>query len=209
MKKILALLIAGMMMISLAACGESTTKPSNVPDNTASDTGNHEEQTTENISTDAPDEGNRVGIDLEYDFQHVNDKIYYAHMSIGNDDEVTEFDESEPNFVRIENAADNFVLDIHFLVESKEAYAQSKTTAKEENKLYEETTFGKYNGYYSDDNGDIYGYILFDESDSTFNVFVMFLLYLNDEMSDNNDIQMIFESSQIQSILNNIEFESK
>lgn len=130
-------------------------------------------------------------------------------MSIGNDDEVTEFDESEPNFVRIENAADNFVLDIHYLVESKEEYAESQTAAKEENKLYEETTFGKYNGYYSDDNGDIYGYILLDESDSTFNVFVMFLLYLNDEMSDNNDIQMIFESSKIQSILNNIEFESK
>lgn len=208
MKKILAFLLAGMMMISLVACGGNTTKPNDAPGDAASNSGTHDEQSSENAGTVAPDESNQTGIDLEYDFQHMNDKIYYAHMSIGANDEVTEFDESEPNFVRMENATNNYVLDITFDVEAKEAYDQFQTTANEENELYEETTFGKYNGYYSDDDGDIYGYIMLDESDATFNVFVMFSLYLNDETSDKSDIQAIFESSQIQSILNNIEFRS-
>ena len=147
------------------------------------------------------------GIDLKFDLQHINNKTYYAHLNTTDDDKVTEFDEEEPNFVRIENEKENYVLDITLDTEAKEAYEQFKTSAKEDNEIYEEVKFGKYDGYYSDDGG-IYGYVLLDKSDSTFNVFVMFSLYLLDDSSENNDIQAIYNSSKIQNILNNIEFKS-
>ena len=63
MKKLLAILIAGMMLLSLAACNGA----------------------------------NDAGIDLKYDFTHMNDKNYHAHINLATDDEVTEFNENEPN----------------------------------------------------------------------------------------------------------------
>ena len=147
------------------------------------------------------------GVDLKLDFTHMNDKTYSAHINTTADDEVTEFDEEEPNFVRIENEKENYVLDITLDTEAKEAYEQFKTSAKEENEVFEETKFGKYEGYYSDDDG-IYGYILLDSSDSTFNVFVMFNVYLLDDNAENSDIQAIYNSTTIQNILNNIEFKA-
>lgn len=173
MKKLLAILIAGMMLLSLAACNGA----------------------------------NGAGVDLKYDFTHVNDKNYQAHINLAMDDKVTEFDENEPNFVRIENEAKNYVADLTLYIESKDAYAQSQESAKTENEIYQETTFGKYTGYYSD-NDDIYGCILLDDSDETFNVFVLFSVYPFDEIAANGNYLSIYESPQVQNILNNIEFES-
>ena len=48
MKKLLAILIAGMMLLSLAACNGA----------------------------------NGAGIDLKYDFTHMNDKNYHAHINL-------------------------------------------------------------------------------------------------------------------------------
>lgn len=173
MKKLLAILIAGMMLLSLAACNGA----------------------------------NGAGVDLKFDLTHMNDKNYHAHINLAADDEVTEFDENEPEFVRIENEAKNYVVDLTLDVESKEAYAQFQESAKTENEIYKETAFGKYTGYYSDDDG-IYGYILLDDSDETFNVFVLFSVYPFDEIAANGDYLSIYESPQVQNILNNIEFES-
>ena len=152
--------------------------------------------------------GNNKGVNLKLDFSHMNEQTYEVNLATAKEDKVTEFDEEEPNFVRIENENKNYVLDITLDTESKEAYEQFKTTAKEENELYEETKFGKYEGYYSDDDG-IYGYVLLDTSDPTFNVFVNFNVYLLDESSEENtDIKTIYESSNVQNILNNIKFKS-
>lgn len=152
--------------------------------------------------------GGNKGVNLKLDFSHMNDQIYEVNLSTAKDDKVTEFDEEEPNFVRIENETKNYVLDITLDTEAKEAYEQFKTTAKEENELYEETKFGKYDGYYSDDDG-IYGYVLLDITDPTFNVFVNFCMYLLDEdVEENNDIKAIYESADIQDILNNIKFKA-
>ena len=135
---------------------------------------------------------NKGGVNLKLDFSHMNNLEYEVNFSITKEDEVTEFDEEEPNFVRVENETSNYVLDITLNTEAKDAYEQFKTSAQE-NELYEETKFGKYDGYYSDDNGDIYGYILLDESDETFNVFVEFSAYLFDEEAEeNNDIKTIY-----------------
>lgn len=92
MKKLLAILIAGMMLLSLAACNGANNN--NVSDDTADRTN---ERNTD-VSTG-------TGVDLKYDFTHVNDKNYHAHINLATDDEVTEFDENEPDFVRIENEA--------------------------------------------------------------------------------------------------------
>lgn len=143
-------------------------------------------------------------INLKLDFEHVNNKTYEVSFNINEDDVVTEFDEEEPNFVRIENEAENYVLDITLDAEARDAYEQFKTSAKE-NELYEETKFGKYEGYYSEDDG-IYGYVLLDTTDETFNIFVNFYVYLFDESAENNDIKSIYNSPKIQDILNNIEF---
>lgn len=148
------------------------------------------------------------GVDLKLDFKHVNDKIYYAHINTTADDKVTEFDEEEPYYVRIENEKDNYVLELTLDSEAKDEYEQLKTSTKEENEIYEETKFGKYNGYYSNNNG-IYGYILLDTTDSTFCSTLMFCIELLDNTSENNDIQTIFNSSKIQNILNNVEYNSK
>lgn len=153
-------------------------------------------------------ESGKSGVNLKLDFKHMNDKVYNAHINKNADDEVTEFDEDEPNFVRIENEKENYVIDLTLDTEAKEAYEQFETSAKEENELYVKTDLGKFKGYYSKDNDDIYGYILLDESDSTFNVFVMFDVYLYDDESDNNDIEKIFNSSNIQNIINKIEFKT-
>lgn len=173
MKKLFAILLAGIMILSLAACNGA----------------------------------NGAGVDLKYDFTHVNDKIYQAHINLSGDDKVTEFDENEPDFVRIENEAKNYVADLTLHIESKDAYAQSQESAKTENEIYKETAFGKYTGYYSDDDG-IYGCILLDDSDETFNVFVLFYVYPFDEIAANGDYLSIYESPQVQNILNNIEFKS-
>ena len=196
MKKLLAILIAGMMLLSLAACNGANNNNNNVFVDTAGQTNG---QKTD-VSTGA-------GVDLKYDFTHMNDKNYQAHINLATDDEVTEFDENEPNFVRIENEAKNYVADLTLFIESKDAYAQSQESAKTENEIYKETAFGKYTGYYSDDDG-IYGYILLDDSDETFNVFVMFYVYPFDEIAANGNYLSIYESPQVQNILNNIEFES-
>lgn len=145
------------------------------------------------------------GIDLKWDFEHMNNKTYYAHINTTADDKTKEFDEEEPNFIKIENEKENYCLELTLDTEAKEAYEQFQKSAKEESDVYEETKFGKYNGYYSDDDG-IYGYILLDTSDPTFNVFVNFYVYLLDEDSDKNDIQSIYKSSKIQNMLNNIEY---
>ena len=191
MKKLLAILIAGMMLLSLAACKGANNN--NVSDDTAGQT---------NVQ-----KIDGVGVDLKYDFTHMNDKKYQAHINLATDDEVTEFDENEPNFVRIKNEAKNHVVDLTLHIESKDAYAYAQESAKTENEIYKETAFGKYTGYYSDDDG-IYGYILLDDSDETFNVFVLFYVYPFDEIAANDNYLSIYESPQVQNILNNIEFES-
>jgi len=158
-----------------------------------------------NKSATEPTNESSKGIDLTLDFSHMNDTTYSMH--INTNDTVTEFDEEEPNFVRLENTENNYVLDLTLDTESKDAYEQFKTSAKEENELFEETKFGKYDGYYSDDDG-IYGYILLDSSDPTFNVYCDFYVYLLDDTLENSDINDIYKSEQIQNVLNNIEFKS-
>ena len=194
MKKLLAILIAGMMLLSLAACKGANNN------NVSDDTTDRTNERNTDVSTGA-------GVDLKYDFTHVNDKKYHAHISLATDDEVTEVDENEPDFVRIENEAKNYVVDLTLFIESKDAYAQSLESAKTENEIYKETAFGKYTGFYSYYDG-IYGYILLDDSDETFNVFVIFSVYPFDESAANGDYLSIYESPQVQNILNNIEFES-
>ena len=194
MKKLLAILIAGMMLLSLAACNGANNN------NVSGDTADRTNDRNTDVSTGA-------GVDLKYDFTHVNDKKYQAHINLATDDEVTEFDENEPDFVRIENEAKNYVVDLTLFIESKDDYAQSLESAKTENEIYKETAFGKYTGFYSDDDG-IYGYILLDDSDETYNVFVIFYVYPFDEIAANGNYLSIYESPQVQNILNNIEFES-
>ena len=144
------------------------------------------------------------GVDLTLDFTHMNETTYSMHVN--TNDTVAEFDKEEPNFVRLENTENNYVLDITLDTEAKEAYEQFKTSAKE-NEIFEETKFGEYDGYYSDDDG-IYGYILLDTSDPTFNVFCNFNVYLSDETVENSDINEIFKSEQVQNALNTLEFKA-
>ena len=147
-------------------------------------------------------------VDLKFNFEHMNGKVYNTLFNISRDDRVVEFDEVEPNYVRIENEKENYGIELTLDTEAKEAYKQFQTTAKENSELYEEVKFAKFNGYFSKTDDEIYGYILLDESDSTFNAFVMFNIYLVDENSENNDIQTIYKSSNIQNILKSVTFKS-
>ena len=144
------------------------------------------------------------GVDLTLDFTHMNDTTYSMHVN--TNDTVSEFDEEEPNYVRLENAEKNYVLDITLDSESKDAYEQFKTSAKE-NEIFEERKFGDYDGYYSEDDG-IYGDILLDSSDETFNIYCDFSVYLLDDSVENSDILEIFKSEEVQNALNNIEFKA-
>ena len=75
-----------MMRLSLAACNRANNNNNNVFGDTADQTNG---QKTD-VSTGA-------GVDLKYDFTHMNDKNYHAHINLATDDEVTEFNENEPN----------------------------------------------------------------------------------------------------------------
>lgn len=109
----------------------------------------------------------------------------------------------------MENAKENYVLDLYIEGLYEIAYNEDKESAKEDNSNYVETKFGKYDGYtYEDSDGDIEGYILLDSKDEYCNIRIMFNLYLNDEDAENNDLQAIYQSSSIQDILNKIEFKS-
>ena len=179
---IVTLLVGG--LLTLTGCNNNTTN---------NNSGNTDNGTSKSS-----------GFDLRFDFVSGN-TTHYAHFNTNSDDKVTEFDEDEPNFVRIENENENYVADLELSEDAKEAYEQFKTSAKE-NDLYVETKFGKFDGYYSNDGGDIYGYILLDTSDSNAYKYFRFVIYLLDEGSDKNNIQSIFKASKVQNILNNIEY---
>ena len=66
MKKLLAILIAGMMLLSLAACKGANNN------NVSDDTTDRTNERNTDVSTGA-------GVDLKYDFTHVNDKIYHEY----------------------------------------------------------------------------------------------------------------------------------
>ena len=144
------------------------------------------------------------GFDLRFDYVYGN-TTHYAHFNTNEDDKITEFNEEEPNVVRIENENENYVVDLELSEDAKSAYEGFQSSAKE-NDIYVETKFGKYNGYYSNDGGDYYGYILLDTSDSNAYKYFNFVIYLLDDSSDKNDIEAIYKSSKIQNILNNIEY---
>jgi hypothetical protein len=182
---IVTLLVAG--LLTLTGCNNTTNNNDN---NNSSNTDNGTSKSS--------------GFELKFDYVSGN-TTHYAHFNTNSDDKVTEFDEDEPNFVRIENENENYVADLELSEDAKEAYEQFKTSAKE-NDLYVETKFGKYDGYYSNDAGDIYGYILLDTSDSNAYKYFRFVIYLLDESSDKNNIQSVFKASKVQNILNNIEY---
>jgi len=144
-------------------------------------------------------------VDLKLDFKHMNNTVYSAKISISEDDKVIEQKADEPNFVRIENTKDNYGLDLTLDTEAKEGYEQLKNSAKEKNNTFKEVKFGKYDGYYSDSVDGLYGYVLLDESDATFNAFIMFNLYVNDQRENETNLENVYKT-KIQNILNSIEF---
>ena len=146
-------------------------------------------------------------VNLTYDFTHMNDKTYDIKFNIAEDIKVAEFDKDEPNYVRMENEKENYVLDLELSSEAKDAYKQIQTSISE-NEVYEEVKFGKYEGFYSDDLDGTYGYILLDSSDETFNIYLAFVLYLDDESKGGNTVEL-YKSANVQNILNNIEFAVK
>ena len=145
-------------------------------------------------------------IDLEFDFLN-HKKTYKANIKLNKEDEVTEHDEDELDFARIENSAENYVIDLTLSEDAEPAYEQFKSSA-EENEFFEEVKFGKYDGYYSKDGDDMYGYLLLDNTDTDAYIYLMFDIYLYDEENENNDIQEIYSSSNIQNILNNVELKT-
>ena len=145
-------------------------------------------------------------IDLEFDFLN-HKKTYKANIKLNKEDEVTEHDEDELDFARIENSAENYVIDLTLSEDAEPAYEQFKSSA-EENEFFEEVKFGKYDGYYSKDGDDMYGYLLLDNTDTDAYIYLMFDIYLYDEENENNDIQEIYSSSNIQNILNSVELKT-
>ncbi len=149
---------------------------------------------------------NGSSIDLEFDFLN-HKKTYITNIKLNKGDEVTEHDEDELDFARIENSEKNYVIDLTLSEDAEQAYEQFKSSA-EENEVFEEVKFGKYDGYYSKDGDDMYGYLLLDNNDSDAYIYLMFDVYLYDEDIENNDIQEIYSSSNIQDILNSVELKT-
>lgn len=132
---------------------------------------------------------------------------YQATVKLSEDDVTSEIDEGGTESVRIENTKENYVLDLYIDGLYADAYNEDKEWAKENQTNFTETKFGKYDGYtYEDSDGDISGYILLDSEDQYRNIEIEFNLYLLDEDSENNDINAIYQSSNIQNILNKIEY---
>ena len=138
-----------------------------------------------------------------------NDEFsYQAKFKLSGNDEVTEYDEEDPESARIENEKENYVLDLYIDGEYASAYAEDKESAKEGNEKYAETKFGSYEGYTIDNDGDIQGIILLDSKDEYRNIYITFDLYLFDESAEKTDIDAIYKSETVQNILNKIEYKS-
>ena len=81
-------------------------------------------------------------IDLEFDFLN-HKKTYKANIKLNKEDEVTEHDEDELDFARIENSAENYVIDLTLSEDAEPAYEQFKSSA-EENEFFRIKEFGDY-----------------------------------------------------------------
>lgn len=139
-----------------------------------------------------------------------NDEFsYQATVKLSEDDVTSEIDAGKTESVRIENTKENYVLDLYISGLYESAYNEDKEWAEENQTNFTETKFGKYDGYtYKDSDGDIAGYILLDSKDQYRNIKIEFNLYLDNEDSEGSDIQAIYNSTNIQNILNNIEYKS-
>ena len=58
------------------------------------------------------------GLELTYDFSHMNNKVYSVKLNLNSDDEITEFDKEEPDSAIIENKKDNYIIDLTLNTES-------------------------------------------------------------------------------------------
>lgn len=145
-----------------------------------------------------------------YTLKSENDEFSYeATVKLSEYDVTSEIEAGETDSVRIENSKDNYVLDLYLDGLYESAYKEDLEDAKESQTNFTETKFGKYSGYtYEDSEGDIVGVILLDSKDQYRNIKIDFMLYLNEENSENSDVKTIYNSSDIQNILNNVEYKS-
>ena len=122
---------------------------------------------------------------------------------------VTEFDEEEPNTVRIESGEGNYAIDVTLDENAKGAMEQFKNTAQTREK-YTESKFGKYNGYTYFANEDMVAEIILDSSDETANIYLLVDIYLDDDTNDEkNDLEAILKSANVQKLLNSISFKAE
>ena len=145
------------------------------------------------------------GVNLKFDFSHINNNIYNVHFDLSSDQEVTDFDEDSPEYASIENSKENYVIDLNVDEQSKETLESNKETVKEDYEVKEEK-FGKYEGYYyksSDD--EISAEIYLDTKEDDANIYVSVNLYLSDSSNEEkNDIESIFNSSDVQKLLKSV-----
>ena len=158
--------------------------------------------------TDKPGVSNG-GVTLELDMAHFNEKVYTSHFDLSGDIKVAEFDEDEPETVRLENEKEKYVIDITLDEDAKEAVEQFNDTAKTcEN--YTDTKFGKYEGYSYLDNEDMVATIILDKSDENANVYVLVSIYFDTDSDDEEtgNIEQVYKSSSVQNLLNSISYKS-
>lgn len=159
------------------------------------------------------DNGNEAGVTkdgvtLKLDMAHFNKKVYTSSIKLSKDQKVDEFDEDEPNFVRILNEEGNYVIDITLDENPSDAMEGFKETASEQDE-YTETKFGKYEGYTYLTDEDMVAEIILDDSDENANVYLLVSVYLdNEDDEEKNDIKEIFNSSEVQNLLKSISFKS-
>ena len=149
-------------------------------------------------------------VTLKFDFYHMNNTVYTAKLSLSSDQKVLEFsEEDDPTTVGIGNSKENYYFDLTLDENAKTACEEFKKSSKEYGNL-KDVKFGKYDGYYYNIGDEIIAYVFLDTSDSDAYIYVMADLYYDENKDDNTkDIDTIFQSSEIQNVLNNIAFKAE
>lgn len=138
-----------------------------------------------------------------------NGKTYEARFKLPTDHMTYESDKAQSNSVTIKNEKEKYELDLSIDLKPTEEYEEYQNASKENNKLYTNSKFGKYDGTIVSDDLEVWGTILLDTSDSNSRKFITYYLSSTNPDNDAVEIQELFKSSNIQNILNNIEYKKK
>lgn len=214
MMKIKKFAVIGILLVAslifLTACTISINENGGNAGNTTNSNSNSDNNSNSNNNSNSDNNINSdsMSLVLELDDRENTKKKYSATFNLSKKYELQEFYEDERNYAQYMNKKENYFLDFLLETKEKEHYDDYRKVISEDEE-WKETKFGKYDGEYFYDDDSVVGYVYLDTSDPKYNVTIFFTLVFPDDDPEERFIIDIFNTSNVQDILNNIEFDIK